>query len=111
VLPKLGTVRLRGIVGNPVSAHLVKLHISLADCDSGVSSSMPVVCAVCPGLNEDLILTSAVVSQLQRQQLNCRNAWVTASRNESDGYTLGNIDGSCQTVTLRLSQSQTATLW
>jgi len=66
-LPKLGSVRLRGIVGAPVSADLVKLHISLVDSTNGnvMSSSIPVVCAVCTDLNEDMILTSAVVSQLQ----------------------------------------------
>ena len=48
-----------------MSADLVKLHISLVDSTNGMSSSIPVVCAVCTGLNEDMILTSAVVSQLQ----------------------------------------------
>ena len=70
VLPKIGTVRLRGIVGAPVEADLVKLHISLVDGDSGYglgggSSSIPVVCAVCSDLNEDMILTTALVKQLQ----------------------------------------------
>ena len=61
VLPKLGTVRLHGIVGDPVSADLVKLHISLVESNNGVSHSIPIVCAVCPGLNKDLILTSALI--------------------------------------------------
>jgi len=47
----------------------VKLHISLvADSDAGVdngSVSVPVMCAVCPELNEDMILTSALVNRLQ----------------------------------------------
>ena len=47
----------------------MKLHISLvADSDAGVdngSVSVPVMCAVCPELNEDMILTSALVNRLQ----------------------------------------------
>jgi len=70
VLPKLGSVRLRGIVGGPVYADLVKVHISLFDPTGGMSSSVPVVCAVCPGLNENMILTSALVSQLQSVSMN-----------------------------------------
>ena len=66
VLPKLGNVRLRGIVGDSVSADLVKLHISLVESNNGVSHSIPIVCAICPGLIQDLILTSVLVSQLQR---------------------------------------------
>ena len=70
VVPKLGSVRLRGIVGGPVYADLVKVHISLFDPTGGMSSSVPVVCAVCPGLNENMILTSALVSQLQSVSMN-----------------------------------------
>jgi len=68
VLPKVGTVRLRGIVGDPVEADLVKLHISLVDGDSRFGlggNSIPVMCAVCSDLNEDMILTTALVEQLQ----------------------------------------------
>ena len=67
VLPKVGSVQLRGIVGAPIQAELVKLHVSLVD-DSRVSTNdctVPIVCAVCPNLNEDMILTSALVKQLQ----------------------------------------------
>ena len=46
VLPKLGSVRLRGIVGGPVYADLVKVHISLFDSTGGMSSSVPVVCCL-----------------------------------------------------------------
>jgi len=46
----------------------VKLHISLvADSEAGIdngSVSVPVMCAVCPELNEDMILTSALVNRL-----------------------------------------------
>ena len=68
ILPKVGTVRLRGIVGAPIEADLVKLHISLVDEDSEYGlggNSIPVMCAVCSDLNEDMILTSTLVEQLQ----------------------------------------------
>ena len=46
----------------------MKLHISLvADSEAGIdngSVSVPVMCAVCPELNEDMILTSALVNRL-----------------------------------------------
>jgi len=61
-LPQVGCVRIRGIVGDPVDAKLVKLHISLA---GNSMQSIPIVCAVCPKLNEDLILTVPVVKQLR----------------------------------------------
>ena len=68
VLPKIGRVQLRGIVGVPVMADLVKLHISLVNrSENGedhVCDSVPIVCAVCPDLNEDMILTAALVNQL-----------------------------------------------
>jgi len=65
VLPKVGTVCLRGIVGAPVMADLVKLHISLVNDSTGCKTSLPVMCAVCPDLNEDMILTTAFVNQLR----------------------------------------------
>jgi hypothetical protein len=61
-LPHVGIVRLRGIIGDPVEANLVKLHISLA---SNSQLSIPIVCAVCPDLNENMILTVPVVKQLK----------------------------------------------
>ena len=66
-LPKLGSVCLRGIVGNPISADLVKLHVSLADDQN---NKIPVVCAVCPDLNEDMILTTALVRRLLDVRVN-----------------------------------------
>jgi len=62
VLPKIGRVHLRGIVGKPVEADLVKLHISL---DRSMVGSVPIVCPVCAELNEDMIFTAALVNQLR----------------------------------------------
>jgi hypothetical protein len=48
-LTHVGSARLRGIVGAPIEVTLVKLHISLVDdC-----VCFPIVCAACPGINED----------------------------------------------------------
>ena len=48
----------------------MKLHISLVvDSSNDVRhSGIPVVCAVCPNMNEDMILTTALVNQLQCAQ-------------------------------------------
>ena len=65
-LPKMGRVKLRGIVGAPVEADLVKLHVSLVnDSTDSCSASVPVICAVCSDLNENLILTPVLVKQLR----------------------------------------------
>jgi len=65
VLPKAGTGCLRGIVGAPVMADLVNLHISLVNDSTGCTTSLPVTCAICPNMNEDMILTTAFVKQLR----------------------------------------------
>jgi len=57
----VGSTRLRGIVGSPVDANLVKLQVQ-QDTDEGCCLS--VICAVCKDANEDLILPSSVVDQL-----------------------------------------------
>jgi len=58
--------KFRGIVGAAVEADLVKLHVSLVnDSTDSCSASVPVICAVCPDLNEDLILTPILVKQLR----------------------------------------------
>jgi hypothetical protein len=59
----VGTVKLRGIVGVPVTADVEKLHVSLAD---DVDNSLTVICAVCEEANEDLILPSNVVERLYK---------------------------------------------
>jgi hypothetical protein len=57
----IGTVKLRGIVGSPVLANVIKMPIRLT-CDEDCSLS--VICAVCNEANEDLILPSNVIERL-----------------------------------------------
>jgi transposase InsO family protein len=57
----IGTVKLRGIVGLPVVANVIKLPITLTD---SVDCSLTIICAVCEEANEDLILPSNVVDRL-----------------------------------------------
>jgi len=78
-LTQVGSVRIRGIVGDPVDAKLVKLHISLAGSSM---QSIPIVCAVCPQLNENLILTVPVVKQL-RNVFKTVDALQAAGRNNN----------------------------
>jgi len=60
-LPKVGSICLRGILGDPVEADLVSLN-RLIDLSG---PQIPIVCAVCPRLNEDMILTVNAVSHLR----------------------------------------------
>jgi hypothetical protein len=59
---QVGNVQLRGILGAPSNAKLVQLNPQLAD---GGDQYIPIYCAVCDDVNEDLILTAQVVDQLQ----------------------------------------------
>ena len=98
-LPKVGTVRLRGIVGAPVSADLVKLHISLVNDSASCNTSVPVICAVCPELNEDLILTPVLVKQLQ--SVTGDSTVCTVQReNVCDSVTCSNSDASANVFNL-----------
>jgi len=84
-LPQIGTIHLRGIVGKSVEAKLVKLHISPLCCELCESASIPITCAVCPDLNENMILTIPVVKQLtcQHNNLSVQSAIVIAHNNEA----------------------------
>jgi len=64
-LTSVGVVQLRGILGAPVTAKLVRLHVQLADELSGEYDYLPIICAVCDDVNEEFILTSHVVDQLR----------------------------------------------
>jgi len=64
-LTSVGVVQLRGILGAPVTAKLVRLHVQLADELSGECDYLPIICAVCDDVNEEFILTSHVVDQLR----------------------------------------------
>jgi hypothetical protein len=58
----VGSVKLRGIFGSPVQADLVRLHLTLADKPS--ISYVPVICAVCADIHEELILNVDAVNRL-----------------------------------------------
>ena len=60
---KIGTVRLRGIIGDHVEADLVRVGIKLADGNVN-SEYIPIVIAVSPLLNDTVILNTEVVNKL-----------------------------------------------
>jgi transposase InsO family protein len=80
-LVPVGAIQIRGIVGEPVLANLVKLQIRIAEDNaerhtslSNLSSSLrsgaddyaTIICAACDGLNEELIITLPVADQLDK---------------------------------------------
>ena len=70
-LPRVGSVSLRGIIGSPVKADLVRLDMGYVDSDHefvDANTYHTVLCAVCDDINDDLVLTAAVVRQLVRDQ-------------------------------------------
>jgi len=64
-LISVGVVQLRGILGAPVPAKLVRLHVQLANELPGEYDYLPIICAVYDDVNEEFILTSHVVDQLR----------------------------------------------
>jgi len=66
-LPNVGKVRLRGIVGNPVSADLVKLNVSLVETEND-NGYIDIICAVRTEANDDLVLAANVVDSLMQRQ-------------------------------------------
>ncbi len=70
----LGSLKLRGIIGQPVSAKLVRLYVTLADVDNITDRKyVPIVCALSDQLNEEFILPADVVEQLMCvEQLDCK---------------------------------------
>ena len=114
VLQPMGTVRLRGIVGAPIETKLVKLHVSLvSNGDANAENRLPIVCAVCPELNEDMILTSTIVKQLMYcSHVNAisADAGMQATANGADSSDLDDVDSlDDQTQTSSHSQGNPAT--
>ena len=67
-LPREGTVKLKGLIGDPVDADLISLSIKLSDSnDNGTS----VIMAMSDKVNNDLILTDPVVRSLIRLSHQC----------------------------------------
>ena len=67
-LPIIGKIKLRGIVGSPVSADLVILNVTLADSKQDGDEYVSIICAVCSDANDDLVLTGQVVDDLFKLQ-------------------------------------------
>jgi len=67
-VPYVGKVKLRGIVGSPVSADLVKLDVALSNSEND-DEYITVLCAVCSEANDDLVLASDVVDSLFGRQI------------------------------------------
>ena len=64
-LPRVGKAVLRDFLGNSHQADVVTLQMKLANADTFV----PVVCAVCDRLSNDLLLGTDVVDRLNRRWL------------------------------------------
>ena len=67
-LPVIGKIKLRGIVGSPVSADLVKSNVTLADSKQDGDEYVSIICAVCSEANGDLVLTGKVADNLFKLQ-------------------------------------------
>lgn len=70
---RIGSITLRGIIGAPVKAELVRLYISL-DCQcecKPCNQWVPVMCAICEEANDSLILTAVNVDQLRSRSYQC----------------------------------------
>ena len=75
-VPYVGKVKLRGIVGSPVSADLVKLYVALSNSEND-DEYITVLCAVCSEANDDLVLASDVVDSLFGRQIKANVANIT----------------------------------
>ena len=64
-LPRIGKVTLRDFLGNSHQAEVVTLQMKLADADTFV----PVVCAVCDRLSNDVLLGTDVIDRLNRMMM------------------------------------------
>ena len=79
-LPTVGKVNLRGIVGNSFPVPLVELHLSMcSNANNRTFDSMPVLCAVCEQLNEELIVPTSLVDKLQTFQATLCNTYTGES--------------------------------
>jgi hypothetical protein len=82
----VGQIKLRGIVGEPVTAELVRLYVRLANNDCPVNNSdccddcwTAIMCAVCEQANDQLILTADNVEQLLVHSSQCQSRGLAAS--------------------------------
>jgi hypothetical protein len=71
---RVGTVKLRGIFGAPVQADLIRMQLKLANRPKEETSYVSVICAVCDGIYEELILNVDAVNRLTASE--CDNVSV-----------------------------------
>lgn len=71
---KLGTVKIRGIVGQPVDCALVRIYVCLLDDMYGHRPKIPIICAVTDAANEKMILPHELIVCLQNA---CENGNVS----------------------------------
>ena len=61
-----GEVRIRGIVGQPVPAQLAWLYLRPeGPVEASQQTGIPVLCAICENLNEELVLPASVIKKLE----------------------------------------------
>ena len=64
-LTPVGTISIRGIVGEPIQASLVQLQIKITNVNDEMNDDyISIMCAACDDLNESLIITLPVADQL-----------------------------------------------
>jgi len=83
-VPNIGKVKLRGIVGSPVTADLIKINVALSNDDVNDSEYVTVLCAVCCEANDDLVLASSVVDSLYSKQMQLINNAVVIQSDTAD---------------------------
>lgn len=87
-LPRIGKVMLRDFLGNSHQAEVVTLQMKLANADTFV----PVVCAVCDRLSNDLLLGTDVVDRLNRIWLSDQSQMPMNDGNVCDVGMNGNVN-------------------
>ena len=89
----IGKVKLRGIVGSPVGAALVKVNIALLNSTDD-SDYISVLCAACSEANDDLVLTNNVVDSLcsKQSQAVCVDAVIQYDDDDNDDNVNDHVD-------------------
>ena len=75
--PKIGEIKVRGIIGESIVADLIRLNVAMAN---NVTDCIPVNIAVLDQVNEHLMLTAEVVDCLIGKSMQKTHADVLVSR-------------------------------
>ena len=81
-VPYVGKVKLRGILGSPVLADLVKLYVASSNSEN--NEYITVLCAVCSKANNNWVLASDVVDSLFGRQIKANVANITHDDDDDD---------------------------